>query len=130
MYVNCAVQRRAASSPGAMNVFDRAAKRLQRNRAALDEEADTYDYLRNEVRKRQARQAQCLSPPSFQVASHIIDRVCDISRFFPLTLDVGCGRGHIAKVTTSDITERVVQCDMAENALVRLDWTHSRDNKR
>ena len=47
-----------------------------------------------------------------------MDRVCDVSRFFPLTLDVGCGRGHIAKATTSDITSCLVQCDMAENALV------------
>ena len=49
-----------------------------------------------------------------------MDRVCDVSRFFPLTLDVGCGRGHIAKATTSDITSCLVQCDMAENALVHI----------
>ena len=42
--------RRALSSPGAMNVFDRVAKRRQKNRAAASPDADTYDYLRKEVR--------------------------------------------------------------------------------
>ena len=34
-----------------MNVFDRAAKRRQKNRAAASPDAATYDYLRNEVKK-------------------------------------------------------------------------------
>lgn len=33
-----------------MNVFDRVAKRRQKNRAASSHDADTYDYLRKEVR--------------------------------------------------------------------------------
>ena len=32
-----------------MNVFDRKAKRLQRNRAALREDIAVYDYLKDEV---------------------------------------------------------------------------------
>ena len=32
-----------------MNVFDRAAKRRQKNRAYASPDAQTYDYLRNEV---------------------------------------------------------------------------------
>ena len=42
--------RRALSSRGAMNVFDREAKRRQKNRAAASPDAETYDYLRNEAR--------------------------------------------------------------------------------
>lgn len=53
-----------------------------------------------------------------QVASHVVDRAADVARFFPLTLDLGCGRSHIAMATTSDVTGCLVQCDMAENALV------------
>lgn len=33
-----------------MNVFDRKAKRMQRNRAALAEDVAVYDYLKDEVR--------------------------------------------------------------------------------
>ena len=39
-----------------MNVFDRKAKRKQRNRAALAEDVAVYDYLKDEVR----RQRHCL----------------------------------------------------------------------
>ncbi len=35
---------------GVVNIFDRQAKRKQKNRAALAEDAATYDYLRDEVR--------------------------------------------------------------------------------
>ena len=48
-----------------------------------------------------------------------MDRVGDIARYFPLALDVGCGRSHIAMATTDDITGYLVQCDMSENAVVR-----------
>jgi hypothetical protein len=41
--------RRRASSRGAMNVFDRTAKRRQKNRAYASPDAQTYDYIRNEV---------------------------------------------------------------------------------
>lgn len=42
--------RRAASGPGAMNVFNRAMKRRQKNWAAALEDGQQYDYLRDEVR--------------------------------------------------------------------------------
>ncbi len=48
-----------------------------------------------------------------------MDRAADISRFFPQSLDVGCGRGHIAKVATGDIVGALYQTDMADNVLVR-----------
>jgi NADH dehydrogenase [ubiquinone] 1 alpha subcomplex assembly factor 5 len=83
-----------------MNVFDRTAKRRQKNRAYASPDAQTYDYIRNEV------------------ASQIVDRVCDVARYFPLALDMGCGRSHIATATTSDVMGCLVQCDMAENALL------------
>ena len=84
-----------------MNVFDRKAKRLQKNRAAAAANAATYDYLKDEV------------------ASHVVDRVCDIARFFSVALDVGCGRGHVAKHVTKEMIGSLYQCDIAEKAVVR-----------
>jgi NADH dehydrogenase [ubiquinone] 1 alpha subcomplex assembly factor 5 len=86
-----------ASGIDVMDVFDRNTKRLQRNRAAIASDAHIYDYLKDEV------------------ASRMVDRVCDVARFFPAALDVGCGRGHIAKEMNSDIVGTLYQCDMAEN---------------
>lgn len=94
----------------AMNIFDRNAKRLQKNRAACSPDPATYDYLRDEV------------------ASHVLDRVCDISRFFATCLDVGCGRGHIAKRVSEDLVGSLYQCDLAEEALVgdnKVNYMHS-----
>lgn len=48
-----------------------------------------------------------------------MDRVADISRFFPQALDMGCGHGHIAKATAGDIVGTLYQSDMALNMLVR-----------
>lgn len=55
---------------------------------------------------------------SVQVAETIVDRVADIARFFPTAVDVGCGRGHIAKAISGDLVASLYQCDMAERALV------------
>ncbi|CAH3133998.1 unnamed protein product [Pocillopora meandrina] len=82
-----------------MNVFDRKAKRRQKNRAAMAEDVAVYDYLRDEV------------------AERMVDRIGDISRHFPMALDLGCGRGHISKCLTKDQVGTLVMSDMAENAL-------------
>ena len=42
----------------------------------------------------------------------------NVRRFFPVALDVGCGRGHVAKQMNSDILGTLYQCDMAENMVV------------
>ena len=89
-----------------MNIFDRKAKRLQKNRAAIAPDAATYDYLKDEV------------------ASHVVDRVCDVSRFFSVALDVGCGRGHVAKHMTEEMIGSLYQCDIAEKAVVRGSYDH------
>lgn len=53
-----------------------------------------------------------------QVAETVVERVADISRFFPEAVDVGCGRGHVAKAISEDLVGSLYQCDMAEHALV------------
>lgn len=58
-------------------VFDRSLKRRQRSFTLNMKGSDDYDYLRKEV------------------ASRLVDRLDDITRTFPLALDMGCHRGHI-----------------------------------
>ena len=60
-----------------VDVFDRSLKRRQReSRFNLKERCD-YDYLRQ------------------QSASGLVDRIEDISRSFPLALELGCDGGHV-----------------------------------
>ncbi|NWW09694.1 NDUF5 hydroxylase, partial [Oreocharis arfaki] len=91
----------AGASPGsgALNPFDRRLKRKQKNWAALPGEPAKCDYLREEV------------------GGRIADRVFDIARTFPLALDVGSGRGYIAQHLTKETVEKLIQVDIAENAL-------------
>ncbi|XP_068042414.1 arginine-hydroxylase NDUFAF5, mitochondrial isoform X2 [Anomalospiza imberbis] len=91
----------AGASPGsgALNPFDRRLKRKQKNWAALQAEPAKCDYLREEV------------------GGRIADRVFDITRTFPLALDVGSGRGYIAQHLTKETVQKLVQVDIAENAL-------------
>ncbi len=56
-----------------------AAKIKQRNRAALREDSREYDYVRDELARR------------------IVDRLGDITREFPVAVDLGCGAGHVLK---------------------------------
>ncbi|NXB84978.1 NDUF5 hydroxylase, partial [Vidua chalybeata] len=91
----------AGFSPGsgALNPFDRRLKRKQKNWAALQAEPAKCDYLREEV------------------GGRIADRVFDITRTFPLALDVGSGRGYIAQHLNKETVEKLIQVDIAENAL-------------
>ncbi|XP_005102037.1 arginine-hydroxylase NDUFAF5, mitochondrial [Aplysia californica] len=85
-----------------MNVFDRKAKRLQKERAALGDDGEdvtVYDYLKDEFGYR------------------ISDRICDIKRKFSVAVDLGCGRGHVAKHLYSDMVERLFQCDLSHSAV-------------
>ncbi|XP_005380944.1 PREDICTED: NADH dehydrogenase [ubiquinone] 1 alpha subcomplex assembly factor 5 [Chinchilla lanigera] len=88
-----------STSPGALNIFDRALKRKQKNWAAQQPEPMRFDYLKEEV------------------GSQIADRVYDIARDFPLALDVGCGRGYIAQHLNKETIGKFFQTDIAEHAL-------------
>ncbi|XP_028413966.1 arginine-hydroxylase NDUFAF5, mitochondrial-like [Dendronephthya gigantea] len=115
MFVRCAIRSRLREalvngkawrivrlkSDSPMNIFNRQAKRLQKNRAALQENTDDYDYLKDEVARR------------------IVDRLSDVSRHFPLVLDLGCGKGHIAKALTKTHVTSLVQCDLSEEMVQR-----------
>ncbi|KAK4023678.1 hypothetical protein OUZ56_009077 [Daphnia magna] len=76
-----------------MNVFDRLAKKLQRDRTALNEDYHKYNYIKDEVGNRLA------------------DRVYDINRKFKKGLDLGCGYGHVSRHLTKDAVDELVMCD-------------------
>uniref|UniRef100_A0A8C2ZC31 NADH:ubiquinone oxidoreductase complex assembly factor 5 n=1 Tax=Cyclopterus lumpus TaxID=8103 RepID=A0A8C2ZC31_CYCLU len=72
-------RRRLSESGGRVNVFDREMKKRQKNWSASLQDGHKYEYLRDEV------------------GSRVADRVYDIARTFPLALDIGSGKSHIAE---------------------------------
>ncbi|KAM4750222.1 LOW QUALITY PROTEIN: arginine-hydroxylase NDUFAF5, mitochondrial [Anableps anableps] len=84
---------------GSMNVFNREMKRRQKNWAAVLQDSHQYDYLRDEV------------------GSRVADRVYDIARTFPLALDIGGGKSHIAEHLSKEVVERLVLTDISQQTL-------------
>ncbi|CAB1104389.1 unnamed protein product [Ectocarpus sp. CCAP 1310/34] len=95
----------------AVKVFDRTAKRRQRDRAAAADWEGEFDYLREHI------------------ARVLVDRIEDISREFPRALDVGAHAGHIYNAICEKPglngkggvggVEHLTQCDISEKALLR-----------
>jgi len=85
-----------------MNIFDRNAKRIQKNRAAVAENSHVYDYIREEV------------------AFRLSDRVFDIKRKFDVVVDLGCNKGHIGQFLTDDVVGVLYNCDMSVENLKRI----------
>ncbi|KAJ2768480.1 hypothetical protein IWQ57_003517, partial [Coemansia nantahalensis] len=83
-------------------VFDRRAKRLQRDRAAgrMADSRDV-DYLRDEV------------------AARVADRLLDIKRRYHTVVELGCGCGHLAKAVDDDMMDRLIMCEMSPQMLHR-----------
>ncbi|UYV66198.1 NDUFAF5 [Cordylochernes scorpioides] len=78
-----------------LNIFNREAKKIHRNLAALDPDVKVYDYLREEVGRRLA------------------DRVYDIMRKFDTVVDLGCGRGFISPHLCNKAVGTILQCDLS-----------------
>ncbi|KAM6940253.1 arginine-hydroxylase NDUFAF5, mitochondrial [Xenentodon cancila] len=89
----------SGSSRGTMNVFNREMKKRQKNWAASLQDSHQYDYLRDEV------------------GSRVADRVYDIARTFPLALDIGAGKSHIAEHLSKDTVERLFLTDISQQTL-------------
>ncbi|CAO0793387.1 unnamed protein product [Mucor circinelloides] len=95
-------QRHYATAPQAFQVFNREAKKLQKDRAAMNvEESRTVDYLKDEI------------------AARVADRLLDINRDFDTVVDLGSGCGHIVKHATKDMMKKLIMCDMSEQSLNR-----------
>ncbi|KAI8323000.1 S-adenosyl-L-methionine-dependent methyltransferase [Martensiomyces pterosporus] len=83
-------------------VFDRSAKRMQRDRAASRwEDSREVDYLKDEV------------------AARVADRLLDIKRRYHQVVELGAGCGHLAKSVDDDMMDRLVMCEMSKVALER-----------
>ncbi|KAI9300855.1 S-adenosyl-L-methionine-dependent methyltransferase, partial [Cunninghamella echinulata] len=80
----------------AFQVFDREAKKKQKDRAAYNkEQSRLVDYLKDEV------------------AARVADRLLDIKREFGTVVDLGSGCGHIVKHVDSDMMQKLIMCDMS-----------------
>ncbi|XP_077379340.1 arginine-hydroxylase NDUFAF5, mitochondrial [Festucalex cinctus] len=88
-----------AGGGGTASVFDRTMKKRQKEWAGSGRDPRKYDYLREEV------------------GSRVADRVYDVARTFPLALEIGAGRGHIAQHLSKDTVERLFLTDISETAL-------------
>lgn len=88
-----------------MNVFDRNAKLLHRERAARDPDVKVYDYIKDEIGDR------------------LSDRIFDIKRKFTRALNLGCGRGHVSKRILSESVEELVLSDMCPSFLNQAETT-------
>jgi len=78
-----------------MNIFDRRAVRMHRDRAATNF-AD-YDFLLQEV------------------AERLLDRLDDLTYQFPLALDLGCHTGELGKaIKGRGGVETLIQCDLSK----------------
>jgi len=82
-----------------MNIFDRTAKKLHKDRAARAEDFETYNYLKDEV--------------GFRLS----DRIFDINKNFKVAVDLGCGFGHVSKHLTKDSVDELIMCDHSELVL-------------
>ncbi|KAJ8325370.1 hypothetical protein O5D80_006307 [Batrachochytrium dendrobatidis] len=90
----------SSHSPEIM-IFDRIAKKRQRDRAALFPDSRLVDYLKDEM------------------ADRLADRFLDIKKEFDVVLDLGCGFGHIIKFADPESIKKLVMMDMSEKMLSR-----------
>ncbi|XP_077426419.1 arginine-hydroxylase NDUFAF5, mitochondrial [Vanacampus margaritifer] len=99
----CVAEGRRRSSrsgaDGTANIFDRSMKKRQKEWAGSGRDPRKYDYLREEV------------------GSRVADRVYDVARTFPLALEIGAGRGHIAQHLSKETVERLFLTDVSETTL-------------
>lgn len=92
-------QKTASSVYRTMNIFDRRAKALQRERSAQREDYHLAEYIKEEVGWRTA------------------DRVFDIKRTFKNAVELGACRGYVSRHFLPDSVEKVVLCDTSNTHL-------------
>ncbi|CAH0712936.1 unnamed protein product, partial [Brenthis ino] len=89
----------ASSVYRTMNIFDRKAKILQKERAAVDDNYHLSEYIKEEVGWRTA------------------DRIFDIKRTFKNAVELGAGRGYVSRHFLPDSVEKVTLCDSSQTHL-------------
>ncbi|EDV37971.1 uncharacterized protein Dana_GF13724 [Drosophila ananassae] len=103
--VRCELRSLSSLTQTSQNIFDRNAKRLQKERAALSENVGLYDYLKEEV--------------GFRLA----DRVFDIKREFKAAADIGCSRGYLSKHILAESVEHLTLTDSSASMLEQAQGT-------
>ncbi|KAH8118662.1 S-adenosyl-L-methionine-dependent methyltransferase [Phellopilus nigrolimitatus] len=89
---------------GPFQVFDRNAKRLQKDRAATrdgGERSRTVDYVRDEI------------------ADRMMERFLDIKRSFKTVLDLGAGAGHFSRLLEPENAGKSLMLDLSQKNLQR-----------
>uniref|UniRef100_A0A1I8EEN5 Methyltransferase domain-containing protein n=1 Tax=Wuchereria bancrofti TaxID=6293 RepID=A0A1I8EEN5_WUCBA len=82
-------------------IFDREAKRIQRNRAAQLDDYNVCQYVKDEI------------------AYRVADKVFDLTKFNDICIDIGCGSGHIATNLIKENVGVIIQCDMSAGLIRR-----------
>lgn len=104
-----------ASASDTMKVFDRALKIKHKQRVVLLSDRDPtsqYDYLRDEI------------------ADRLTDRIMDITKKFPVMVDLGAGSGHIRKVLADrGAVNKLIQIEPCEELLNRDNHLPSKDRE-
>jgi NADH dehydrogenase [ubiquinone] 1 alpha subcomplex assembly factor 5 len=93
-----------------MNVFDRKAKGLQRERASIRDDIEDFDYLKEEMGYRLA------------------DRVSDISRPMEVALDLGSGRGYVTRHLTGQTIKKLYALEMSSGQLDQCQLPPNEEN--
>ncbi|VDK88390.1 unnamed protein product [Litomosoides sigmodontis] len=82
-------------------IFDREAKRIQRNRAAQLDDYNVCQYVKDEI------------------AYRVADKVFDLTKFNDVCIDIGCGSGHIAMNLIKENVGIILQCDISAGMIRR-----------
>lgn len=110
-----------SNKSGPQLVFDRGLKSRQRGNSIIAPDSGEYDYLRKEI------------------ANRLVDRIDDITKSFPIGLDISCHKGFVLDALLQKESllrnnyctggvETLVQCDMSEEAVNRIE-SHLLTNK-
>lgn len=102
------------NSVGPFQVFDRNAKRMQRDRSAVKDSGEasrTVDYVREEVADRMLERLLVSHVAQFTGGFYPIHTLQDIKRKFNTILDLGSGPGHLSKMLETATTAKVVMLD-------------------
>ena len=92
-----------------VNIFDRNVKKLQRERAAVREDAELYDYIKDEV--------------GFRLS----DRIFDVKRTFKNAVDLGASRGYVTNNVLGETVEKLTACDISPSMLKHVKGTPGLD---
>lgn len=110
---------RALSSKVGRALFDATAKAAQKARAASAADAARYDYLRDHI------------------GTQLVDRLQDVSRKFPRTVDLFCGSGHFLRAVRAAGSgdgqvalgiERLIHTDVHKAMLTRAEMLFDEDD--